>query len=109
MAEVTKRHRLLTYRALRNLDAPPADSIAERWVEDGKAIVQSEWNRTSQALADIEAAALATRASAVEPGEAEHLEEGARLLLMFEKAGDIFDCDSLATWLNAERIRRAKR
>lgn len=78
MAEVTKRHRELAYTAARDLAVPPEDSPADRWVETGNGEPPGVWLRIAEALADIEAAALATRASAVESGEGEHLEEGAR-------------------------------
>lgn len=59
-AEVTRQHRLNAYRALRNLDEPPIGSGAAAWVENGKTLVHSQWERVAQSLADTEAAALAT-------------------------------------------------
>lgn len=59
---------------------------------------------------------LATRASAVEPGEAEHLEEARSILLIDDDAYGCFSAEQKANyferlelWRDAGRIRRAKR
>lgn len=65
--------------------------------------------RQAQALADIEAAARATRASAVEPGEAEHLERAAQCYgeYLHTLRKEQLAQDEIR-WLERERIRRAK-
>lgn len=73
MAEVTTRHRRIMIVADYGEEALNLKSVRD-WVETGVDSGAPPWDRMAQALADIEAEALATRASAVEPGEAEHLE-----------------------------------
>jgi hypothetical protein len=105
--EVTRRHRELAYEADRGFTPAPAGSKAENWVETGEGHYL-HWNRFAQALADIEAAALA---ALPDSGELAHLEEGARLLRgpMFgtEEQANQFKRE-LNAWLEAERARTRK-
>lgn len=98
------------------LDSLLSDVHAGIGSEDAKQVKDS-FRAYGQLRAKIGTLVTLTRASAVEPGEAEHLEEARRILfeafvsfdhLAGGKKMDEFH-NAHARWLRAERIRRAKR
>lgn len=115
MAEVKRKHRALAYEAAFGVAIPGGAGWA--WVENGgDAFVSTA--RHAQALADIEAEALA---AAPQPMKAErdereraHLLEGARLLsehmawhVRKAQLDGYLPRADLAAWLEAERARLA--
>lgn len=90
------------------LDSLLSDVHAGIGSEDAKQVKDS-FRAYGQLRAKIGTLVTLTRASAVEPGEAEHLEEGARLLSQYFGDPGAVSSGKLYTWLEAERIRRAKR
>lgn len=107
-APVTRTHRLIALRAdlaSYRLPETAGSAVENHWVETGETFIGARQDRhvaNAQALADIEAEAMADR---------EHLEEGARVLLASHEMGLVRDTAygaALDRWLTNERARRAK-
>lgn len=105
-ATVTRRHRELAFAAMGAEPGPfeYVEIFIRTGLDAATPPVYPITARVAQALADIEAEALAER---------EHLEEGARLLTVNKRA--LYDdClwddefDAFDRWLEAERARKAK-
>lgn len=112
-APVTKRHRELAFESLRGTDKP-GWRVERKWVATGEGDDDPRLLgvivRTAQALADIEASALAaTPLATTRGGELEHLEEGARLLSQYFSDPGAVSSGQLYAWLEDERARKAAR